>query len=105
MTSGGRGRVGKGLRKEVGWCPVCLAWTDPELDSQHCINPGLVAHAYNLSFWRWRPEDPLKFKVILGSESAASPGLYETLSKPKQQKAGAGREGLVWVGRAVGGVK
>lgn len=80
--------MGKGLGKKVGWCNVCLAWTDPELDSQHRINPGLVAHVYNLSFWRWRPEDPPGFKVILGSEFAASPGLHKTLSKTKQQKAG-----------------
>lgn len=87
--------MGKVLGKKVGWFDVCLVWTDPELDSQHHINPGLVAHAYNLSLWRWRPEDPLGFRVILGSEFAASPGL----------QPGRGREGLASVGRAVGGVK
>lgn len=81
---------------KLSWC---LAWADPELESQHHRNTGLVAHAIISALGEWRPEDPLGFKVILGSEFAASPGLHETLSKTKQQKA---RIGLVSVGGAVG---
>jgi hypothetical protein len=81
---------------KLSWC---LAWADPELESQHHRNTGLVAHAIISALGEWRPEDPLEFKIILGSEFAASPGLNETLSKTKQQKA---RIGLVSVGGAVG---
>ena len=68
---------------KLSWC---LAWADPELESQHHRNTGLVAHAIISALGEWRPEDPLEFKIILGSEFAASPGLNETLSKTKQQK-------------------
>ena len=46
---------------------------------------GLVAHAIISALGEWRPEDPLEFKIILGSEFAASPGLNETLSKTKHE--------------------
>lgn len=55
---------------------------------------------------KWRPEDALGFKVILGSEFAASLGLPETLSKTKQRKARVGRRlSLSGQGRAVHRVK
>lgn len=50
---------------KLSWC---LAWADPELESQHHRNTGLVAHAIISALGEWRPEDPLEFKIILGSE-------------------------------------